>query len=425
VAGNVTHGDIPLPKAMSGTQQTRERTLIPPGLTRWASRYPPAVVSDVMVLGNTRIVSAQHRQHDSESRPAPASGDKAGIIVRVEVKKPCGQKFSYSPHHLDSVLLDEGLVSLQVKSDRGSTCMIKSPQIDRVRHFPKDQERYFNESIPLQRGENPIRLQFMDQDIEIGRYEITVRYEDSPIEQLFRQSRLKVLVPPLPTIGSRILPGIDIDIHNHLYSTLSSKNRFNYETLGSNSISNWAALSSRIQAAKVGKDFNMEGVLTWHMLITPGTSNRPQTKVGVITRLVDVAKEEVVGDAEAYQEYDAALSGLDVAGLMNQLALDLERIFPIQQGCVIEESRRGIFPFSLFRNVIFTTDLSLHKGVKEFMQLIIFRDQGLSQHLMSPKPPARIGEAYIMNIGHSSSEAALFQGRNLPHVYIQDRVMTK
>jgi hypothetical protein len=269
---------------------------------------------------------------------------------------------------------------------------------------------FFGRKFPLQEGENPFRLEVVDDMGHTGRRDLVVTRAIPRARQL--GVRLRVSHAPFEKKGQASI--LSEAVYDTLLEAFVAHQRFDFverqqlDAILQELKLSQTALMDPATAAKVGKLAAAEGVLVGTVLETPHA-------LDVYARLVDVETSVILAAEDVYGE-DLGLP--TVKTLMEGLSWKLRRHFPLVEGAIIEKTGKSL-----------VVDLAKAHGIKQYMKLIVFREGEERQHpltgKMLHKPHAVLGEARITAVSDDLSEAVLLRTEQTGDVRELDRVITK
>lgn len=375
-AGNVTHGDIELVAAASGTPKTQQGHVLPSELPRWAFLSQDTVVSDLSTSPAAPLRTAQLQDRD------PPRITFTGLTDREIV--------------YDNKLYMEGKVT---DASVITTFAIAGEPYLRQ----KCQQLFFGYFALLREGQsNGFLLEAADEWGNRGERSIHVTYQMQPMRQL--GSRLRVLLLPFARTGH---PSVLAEtVSASLFDALVVQKRFN--VIAHELTERQQAVVEPAAAARAGKSSGAEGILM-------GTVIEAQLRhsLDVYARFVDVDTETVLAVEDVYGE---DLTPREVKTLMAGLAVKLQRHFPLEEGIVVAKEGQKLWG-----------NLATPHGIQSGMKLIVFREGKKIEHdgKLLQTPAFLLGEARITAISTDLLEAQLLSPTASEEMRASDKVMLK
>ncbi len=383
-AGNVTRGAIALMSPASAP--VREGAVQP--LIRWAALDAAEVMSDA---GRPLMVAAR----GSRGRGSPP-------VIKV-----------HDLQDRETIYLNRLYLTGEVRDAKAIVAF--SIDGESLLGDRRPQQLFFGEQLPLQEGENVIRIEAQNQAGLNAERTVNVTSVLPPHKQM--GSRLRVSLLPLVKKGT---PSDFSEIVDELFfTTLFNQRRFDLverqqleKVLQELKLSQ-TELVDPATAAKVGRLVAAEGILYGKVI-------EKTNDLDIFVRYVDIETSLILAVVDVYDdvEGDQPLSSQRLRELADGLVWKIERAFPLVEGLVLAKENDVLF-----------TDLVRKPGIREHMKLIVFREGKTLKHPITGKmmrrPGKTIGEARVMSVADDISEANLLSTATQGEVRQLDKVMTK
>jgi hypothetical protein len=389
-AGNVTRGKIALASPPGTPQGTREGRPALPLLPRWASLHLGTVVADLAAAPAAPLRTA-------------AQPEREPPVIRLE-------ELATQPPIYDDKLYLEGEVTaasaiVAFSIDGASQLAGKLPRQRESRRL------FFGQMVPLQVGENRLRLEATDALGGMTQRDLVVLRKVQEVRQL--EARWRIAVLPLEKSGEPA--GLGETVYDHLLAAFVQQARFRLlertrleDILREQRFSQTAHVD-RVTAIKTGKIAAVEGILFGTV-----SQHKPQT-LEVIVHFADVETTEHLASVDIYGE---ELELRDVKFLMYGLAWKFQQRFPLVEGVVIERDGERL-----------TVNRGSQDALKQFMKTILFRDSGAITDPETGKPLGKrienLGEARIIEVSDAFAQAALLRSTQTRDVKKLDKFITK
>jgi TolB-like protein len=371
-AGNVTKGELPVHRSISG-------------------------LDHLPLLASSRPMRTGFKWNEYASAESGPGNSSDNVPPVIHIKNISDITTVYT----DSVYL-EGRVS---DGSRIESIMINGESV--LKRIGR--KVFFNYLTTLKEGANRFFIQAVDTSGNKSEKMFTVHRKVPKIRRT--GSRMSISVLPFERKGKQTIAGDAV--YDSLISGFVNQKRFHLiereriEEILSELRLGQTELVEPGTASRIGEIVVADAILT-------GTIYESRDAIEVFTRLVDTESSDIVDAQDVFDE-DRSLQG--IRRLMEGLALKYKQSLPLSEGVVIKKDGKAVL-----------ASPGNDEKIKRHMRFILFREgreikHPLSQKVLSSEPEI-LGEAKIEKVFKDYSRAIIRKGK-ASEIRINDKVITK